>query len=260
MPEEIRTGGSAEEIRLVELDDGLSCWATSEAEARFIHREIFQDDTYRRIELPEAPVVVDVGANIGLFTLFVKRLRPAARVIAVEPAPGNLRVLRRNVELHGLDGVTIHPVGLGARPEDAVPMAFYPRLPGNSTLHPDKHDLQRALMSRQLGAEQAARLFEAREIPVPVDRLSGLLRTAHPDVTTIDLVKIDVEGAESAVLAGVDAEDRPRIRALLVEVGGPGGDRQDVERTLRGWGLRVTRHRAPFMWDELELYNVLAQR
>ncbi|WP_328328305.1 MULTISPECIES: FkbM family methyltransferase [unclassified Streptomyces] len=247
-------------IQLIELEDGFHCYTSSEAEARFIHREIFQDDTYALDGLPDAPVVVDAGANIGLFTLYIKRKYPAARVIAFEPVPENIRILEKNLCLHGIDDVTVHPVCLGSEPAAGADFTYFPRLPGNSTRYPEGLALQKTLMARHMGEERAAAALEPTGISVPVDRLSDVLATRHPEVTSIDLLKIDVEGAELDLLDGVDAADWARTGAVVIEVSALAGVREEVERTLRGHGLTVSGARAPFMWPELELYNVTARR
>ncbi|MBZ6295943.1 FkbM family methyltransferase [Streptomyces olivaceus] len=251
---------SEEGIQLIELEDGFHCYTSSEAEARFIHREIFQGDTYDLDGLPEAPVVVDAGANIGLFTLFVKRRYPAARVIAFEPVPDNVRVLRKNLRLHGIHDVTVHPVCLGAEPAAAADFTYFRRMPGNSTRHPESLALQKRLMAGHMGEEQAEAALEPTRITVPVDRLSDVLAARHPGTGPIDLVKIDVEGAELDLLRGVDPADWARTRAVIIEVSGLDGVRAQVERALRESGLTVSAARAPFMWPELELYNVTARR
>ncbi|MDF3293372.1 FkbM family methyltransferase [Streptomyces silvisoli] len=243
-------------IQLVELAEGFSCYADDEATAHFGYREIFEDDCYA-FDLPEAPVVVDAGAGIGLFTLFIKRRYPRARVIAFEPVPGNVRLLRRNLALHGIaDDVVIRPSCLGAKPVAAAGFTHLPRLAGNSTLHPEELPAQQRLLARQMGAEKAAALFATAHITVEVEPVSQALREIAP-TGPIDLVKVDVEGAELEVLHGVAEDDWPRIGALLIEAG---GDRQAVERVLRERGLSVRSARAPYMWPELGIYNVTARR
>ena len=64
---------------LVELDHDFKVYASSPMDATFVYQEIFQGGTYDHLELPARPEVVDVGAHIGLFLLFVKKLRPDAR-------------------------------------------------------------------------------------------------------------------------------------------------------------------------------------
>ena len=60
------------------------------------------------------PVIVDAGANIGASALWFSELYPAARVVAIEPDPGNAAMLRRNVA--GRDAVTVVEAALGGEP------------------------------------------------------------------------------------------------------------------------------------------------
>ena len=65
--------------------------------------------------LDKGDIVVDCGANIGCFTLLAASLvGPQGSVIAVEPHPGNIAQLRRNVALNHLDNVSIVGCALGA--------------------------------------------------------------------------------------------------------------------------------------------------
>ena len=60
-------------------------------------------------------VFVDVGANIGWFTVIGSRLvGPAGQVIAIKPDPRNYEILKPNVALNGCGNVTLHPVAVGA--------------------------------------------------------------------------------------------------------------------------------------------------
>ncbi|MDT3396245.1 FkbM family methyltransferase [Streptomyces sp. B1866] len=246
-------------LSLVELDEGFSAYTSSEMEARFIYREIFEELSYDQNPLPDAPFIVDVGANIGLFSIFMRRRYPRARVIAFEPAPETLDALRRNLALHGVEGVTIYPHGLAAEPAAAVPFTYYPDLPGNSTLHPEEKAFQKVVMTERFGAEEVARYFTPDEITVPVERLSHVLAEHHADEPVIDLLKIDVEGAELDVLGGLDAADWARVRSVVLEAADVDGKLAKIERLLRDQGLTVTSGLAP-MLEETNTYYVLATR
>lgn len=245
-------------LHLIELEEGFPCYVSGELEARFIYQEIFKDYNYDQPGLPEAPVILDVGANIGLFSLYMKQKYPAARIVAFEPAPENYQALLRNLELHQVRGVTTYPYALGPQAGDAT-FTYYPQMPGNSTLHPDGKVLQKRLMGERLGQDQAAELFEETTITVQVERLSAFL-ARQAEVDRFDLLKIDVEGAELEVLSGIDDSDWDKIQHVLLEVSDADGALAKVEDLLRGKGLSVASEPVPFMWTELGFYYVTAQR
>lgn len=251
------------ETAVHELADDFACYAPNRQEARMIYTEIFTGRDYlpAGVKLPPGAFVVDAGGNIGLFSLFVKRECPDATVLAVEPVPELADAFRRNLALHEVCGVTVHEVALGATAEDGVPFTYYPRLPGNSTRYPEQKDVQREVMAALSDAEWAERAFVGREFTVPVRRLSDLLAAAGTPATgRIDLVKVDVEGAELDVLRGIDDADWARIDRLAMEV----QDRDDrLARIVdllreRGFGTQV--QLPPLVPPAMRTYLVHADR
>src|SRR5947209_3980220 len=89
------------------LKNGLTIEA--EVGLRFLVREIFFKRVYNPIYLPieDNDIVVDIGANTGVFTLFAASITRNL-VYAFEPSPRNLEVLRRNIAVNGLDHVTAY--------------------------------------------------------------------------------------------------------------------------------------------------------
>jgi FkbM family methyltransferase len=65
------------------------------------------------IRTGRSPVIVDAGANIGAASIWFQMRYPGAAVVAVEPDPENLGVLRRNVE--GRQGIIVVPAAVGSR-------------------------------------------------------------------------------------------------------------------------------------------------
>lgn len=66
--------------------------------------------------LRDARLFVDVGANVGWYTVHAARKVPGLRVVAVEPAERTAQALRQNVALNQLSGVTVVMEALGAAP------------------------------------------------------------------------------------------------------------------------------------------------
>ncbi|MGH7680758.1 MAG: FkbM family methyltransferase [Candidatus Eiseniibacteriota bacterium] len=141
------------------------------------YREIFVERTLDFPQDRDAPRILDLGANIGLSVLAFKRQHPRARITALEPDPGLFQVLTRNVHGNGFTDVTL--LQRAAWREDA-------RLP----FAPDGADGGRAVVDRSPGAEPGARWIDVEAISLP-----DLLRRE-----AFDTIKMDIEGAERAVL------------------------------------------------------------
>lgn len=127
-------------------------------------------------------VFVDVGANIGYYTLLASTLvGSTGRVIAVEASPSICQRLRRNVEINGGANVSIHNVAASDR-QGSVKLFKGP--PGNP--------------AETTTAESAG--FEL-ECEVPAERLDALLAPA--DFRRARILKLDIEGAEYGALRGL---------------------------------------------------------
>ncbi len=242
--------------QLVGLDDGLQVFASSNIEARFLYQEIFRDGCYDPVDLREQPFVIDAGANIGLFALFVKLRCPGAEILAFEPSPETAAILRQNIGLHRLSGVTVREVALGSSAEQDAPFVYYPALPGNSTRYPELTGSAKTVLGRAFSPRVAERLFRGRQISVPVERLSAFLAAGRP----VNLVKIDVEGAELDVLRGIDAAHWPLIRHAIVEVTDHGDQLAAVCDLLGRHGLETTVGHSPRADTDLPTHIVHADR
>ncbi len=145
-------------------------------------------------------VVVDVGANIGVFSLWAAKLiGVTGRLVAIEPNPVSYPHLQRS--LHSLSiRVDSLSVACGESETDAV-LHFESGFTVSSSLEPFAE------------ADQSA--------SVQVRRLDGILEELGID--HVDMLKIDVEGAEEAVLRGADrilpATDRIAVETTAGEVG-----------------------------------------
>ncbi|WP_067798522.1 FkbM family methyltransferase [Actinomadura formosensis] len=231
-----------------EPSDDLRVAGVNRAESDFLYREIFADDTYFRsgVTLPPGAVVVDAGANIGMFTLRVARRVRGARIIAVEPVAELAAAVEVNARLHGLE-VTVAALGLGRAEADAD-FTFYPKNTVMSGGFADSaEDLavlraylltdDRAESGRQLERLATDRLSSVRR-SIRTTTLSRLAREHGLD--RIDLLKIDVEKAEVEVLEGIDEALWPRIDQIVMEVHDLGGRLRSVVGTLRARGFEVT--------------------
>ncbi len=145
--------------------------------------------------------VIDVGANEGQWTHALTQLLSIPEIWVFEPNPEAMKVCRQR--LGELSGITYFDVALG---DEAGQVEFHVTAASDfsSVLHPRSEFLQ-----AQYGAA-AARV--ARTIPVKQCTLDSLV----PESRSIDLLKIDVQGFERAVLAGARSV-LARTRTVLIE-------------------------------------------
>jgi FkbM family methyltransferase len=165
-------------------------------------------------------------------------------------------VLRQNIGLHQLDGVTVHEVALGSRAEHDVPFSYFPAIPGSSTRYPDQTGPAKAALGRFYSANVADRLYRSSSITVRVQTLSDYLVAGR----AVDLLKIDAEGAELDVLLGISPAHWPLIQLAILEVHDYDGRLAAVCDLLTERGMETTAVQAPLFEDQVRAYTVHAVR
>jgi FkbM family methyltransferase len=177
----------------------------------WLAREVFERHEYGGVPpraLHQPPVVIDVGANVGAFAVYAKlAYHPDAVVHCFEPYPPTVELLRQNVSQ--FDGITVHPIGLGAADGDVDLLLHATNSGANSTC--------------------------ADLVPEPIGRVRVPVRAAGAvwdelNFGAVDVLKVDAEGVEVAILTALGprlarvrvvmaeyhtADDRARIHALL---------------------------------------------
>jgi FkbM family methyltransferase len=167
--------------------------------------------------------VLDLGANIGAFSVFASKCRGARRIYALEPVASTFATLQTNIEANALTNVQLVRKGIGARS-------------GRRTIHHGTTSQHASLIYRG-----DSRYESGSTEDVDVVTLDDLFRELRLD--EVDMVKMDCEGGEvEAILAASDATLR-RIKHLSLEYHYPGNISNDAEffgRLARA-GFRCTR-------------------
>jgi FkbM family methyltransferase len=139
--------------------------------------------------------IVDVGANVGLYTLYMAGIvGTEGRVVAFEPDPDLVEILRKNCTENGASNIEVHNCALGDRADRLV----LNRLTLNSG-------------ENHLGADDHAAF--RRPIEVEVARFDTLVPDMEPD-----FVKVDVQGWELNVLKGMESVLRNSKPLVYVEL------------------------------------------
>lgn len=232
----------------VEIGDPAldAVFAPNSIDAKFLFEEIFRGGSYARAELPDSPTVIDAGANIGMFALWVAHEHPGATVLAFEPIPELVDSLRANVRAAGIEAeVVVHPVALG-RDHGRATFSYYPLAPSSSTRFPDALRLHRARMREQLSPRIYERTYRERRVDVDIVPLGPFL----DEIGSVDLLKVDVVGSELEVLGGVRDDQWPQVSQVLVDVQEQDGRVEAIRSELARHGYDVAVVPAPFAGDD----------
>jgi 31-O-methyltransferase len=252
-------------MRKLRLPDGLEVFALNADETRFVHGEVFGARCYLQhgIELHAGDCVFDVGANIGLSTIFFHRERLNVRLYAFEPSPAACECLKANVQLHGVDA-RVFECGLSNAPGTAE-FTFYPANSVRSGFHGDPEadrGLTKTYMVNKGFAPRHADLllgskFKAVTFPCRLRTISEIVD--EEGVTRIDLLKVDAEKSEREVLAGIRAEHWSLVSQVVVEVDDKAGALDEVSGLLAKHGFQVTVEQEPLL-KGTTIFNLSASR
>lgn len=203
------------------MPNGLKVWQWNKGETDWLYEEIFQDDLYtsRKIKLDPGAVVFDCGANIGLFALFCHhKTGGKVQVHSFEPMPKIHAVCAANAKRFGGEDkhLKTYQVGVSDKPSK-VTFDFHPHFSIWSTSDAafDKSREERLMRDMPSILHQVRWMPNFIGVPLgrwlirsvlnKVEKVEAELTTVshmiqQTGVERIDLLKIDVEGAEIAVL------------------------------------------------------------
>lgn len=174
---------------------------------------------------------VNIGANVGFFSIYAAKVLGYPKVIAVEPNPSAFELLCRNITANGLDGVVIPHQKCVARARGRLQLAVVEGMPEYSSI--DSIVLP------------AVREKEVRQVEVSAVPLSDIVGDER-----VAMLFVDTEGAEEEIFAGAEEilrRDRP---VLFFECSDPllrkfGSSSEALERRLSSIGYVVRNGLAP---------------
>lgn len=170
-------------------------------------------------------VFFDIGSNTGLYAIFAAKRRPDANIVAFEPYPPNVRMLKRDLKRNNLENVDVLDVALS---DSAGAVQFD---------QPDHEDMG-------YGSGSIKSEFEDSNSTVEVAAKSGDELISNGEIPTPNVVKIDVEGAEPLVVEGMkNALTNPDCRLVFCEI-----HRNEVEYrpSISDFGMTLSDMKARF--------------
>ena len=166
-------------------------------------KEFFVDESYKFVASTKTPIIYDCGANIGISCLYFKMLYPASTIKAFEADPNISKVLEENLQRNNChDGVVVF----------------------NKAVWIDDNGIEFSCE----GADGGSIYGNDNKIKLDTARLKSFLEQDN----NIDLLKIDIEGAENKVLT--DCKDSlSHVKHLFVEYHSWNGSNQTLSEVLQ---------------------------
>jgi FkbM family methyltransferase len=168
--------------------------------------------------LPADGIAIDIGANLGAIALAMSALAPKGQVFAFEPVPETFAFLQRNLEANRVTNVLPVNAGVFSSP-GSLEFHYVEEFAGGAFLSPTG-------------------VSDRREKRTSVECVMLDSFVADHGLTRVDVIKIDVEGAEDDVLAGASKTCRDLVPTLVIEFN-PKTSELFFGRTLEGLYRRL---------------------
>lgn len=262
--------------------NGMQIFCQQKYEVKFVEKEI-PEYVKNGIELYENDTVFDVGANIGLFTLWVyQQCNKNVKVFAFEPVPVTFEVLQRNAQRFDPKKLKVFRCGL-SRESKTVKFAYHPHVTAMSHAYPDnlkelRNEVKQTFISGfKLGPwsirwiswlppvfqsfmvdKLLEKWFQIEEITCQMKTVSDIIK--EHDIKQIDLLKLDVEKSELDVLLGIENSDWGKIKQVVAEVHNFDGRVEKIVALLKAQGLSEITLEQQLLFKGSKLFLLYARR
>lgn len=171
-----------------------------------IFKEIFVEDFYNIKEVlkkvPQKPLIIDIGANIGLFEVLMLSKRPEANILAYEPFEDNVQLLKNMMDDNPMysDKVKVFQKAVTDKENEEINL-YVKHSEGQSSIASIYED------------------FDPRNknvTSVTTTTLPAIMR--ENEIEALDILKMDCEGAEYPILYSTSKSILKKIKLILIEV------------------------------------------
>jgi FkbM family methyltransferase len=154
-------------------------------------------------------IVMDIGANIGIYTILLSHIYPKAKIIAIEASPTIFEMLRSNCKLNNLvfSGSNVLLINKAISDKDDITTEFYEKHSMSTMLKEFLTNLSSTILTNQ---------DELNKRVIRTITIDNLVETIN--INEISLLKIDVEGAEVLALKGaIKTLTQKKIKNMIIE-------------------------------------------
>ena len=193
--------------------------------------EIFFEDIYQinKLKIVKNATVIDIGANIGYFSLCLKELYPDLKILAFEPEEENFKNLQQN--LKNYKNIELFKVAAGDKEKEA------------------KIIIENRMIAHSMDDEKDYEIranFKGKQ-KVNVVRLDDYLKNRK-----IDLIKMDIEGYEYKAIMGLEKIIKEQKPALLIAVEHSKKQKDKIEKLVfsfnKDYQLKVLNDQNIYFW------------
>ncbi|MBK8552374.1 MAG: amino acid adenylation domain-containing protein [Ignavibacteria bacterium] len=251
------------------LPNGLPILSHNLNEVKFLYNEIFEDHCYLKhgITLNEDSVVIDIGANVGFFTVFLNALSKNIKVYSIEPIPEVYELLSANRELYNIPGKAFE-LAIQETEKD-LDFTYYPQVSIVSGISEDIDEVKEVVRSYiensengELQREDVDSLLEvkleSKRIKCKAKSISQIIEEER--IEKIDLLKVDVENSEHLVIDGIAEKDWVKIDSIIIEVHDTEGRLERIKQILKQRGFETYVEKEQMLSKDAILYNLFAIR
>lgn len=189
--------------------------------------EIFKEREYKIAESVIASAhepILDIGAHVGLFSMYARLLNPSVVIYALEPETNNFKFLKDNIQENKLKDIKLFQIALGGRTEK-IDLVLSKDSHNHHLLSSPEYDI-----SSEDSNTQTVQVYSLRDF------------LDQEKIKRISLLKMDIEGGEYEVFSALMPADFARIESVIMEYHNYSGfNYKTIETQLRenGFGVQV---------------------
>ncbi|MEN5196995.1 amino acid adenylation domain-containing protein [Sphingobacterium faecium] len=248
--------------------NGMELYYINLTEADFMYKEIVEDNEYLKhdISLPPSACVIDIGANIGMFSRYINHLCPDADIYSFEPITPVFKILEYNAKMSNNQIKTFN-IGVGSE-DKLVNFTYYPRNTILSSSYGNLDEEEQVVqtyinnISNSFTEEQIKTIVQnelvSEKIECKVKTLSSIIK--ENDINQIHLLKIDVEKSEYEVLNGINENDWNKIDQLVIEIHNIENRLSLITKLLENKNFKIISTEQIKEFEGTNLYNLYAKK